>query len=88
MNVPVVISLISCGITVATMLIGIGTYKQKLRDLEEKVDKHNNVIERVFRLEENVRHTDIGAMSAKLDRAMDDIKELKEWQKNNNNKIS
>ena len=69
------------------MLIGIGTYKQKLKDLEEKVDKHNNVIERVFRLEENVRHTDIGAMSAKLDRAMDDIKKLKEWQKNNN-KIS
>lgn len=83
MNISAVISLISCGITVAVVFINIGTYKQKLRDLEEKVDKHNNVIERVFRLEENVRHTDIGAMSAELNRAIDDIKELKEWQMNN-----
>mgnify|MGYP006978262646 CR=1 FL=1 len=83
MNISAVISLISCGITVAAVFINIGTYKQKLRDLEEKVDKHNNVIERVFRLEENVRHTDIGAMSAELNRAIDDIKELKEWQMNN-----
>lgn len=83
MNISTVISLISCCITVAAVFINIGTYKQKLRDLEEKVDKHNNVIERVFRLEENVRHTDIGAMSAELNRAIDDIKELKEWQMNN-----
>lgn len=71
MNISTIISLISCCITVAAVFINIGTYKQELRDLEKKVDKHNNVIERVFRLEENVRHTD------------DDIKELKEWQMNN-----
>ena len=37
----------------------------RLEKLEEKVDKHNNVLERMYRLEENVRNL------------QDEVKELK-----------
>lgn len=32
-----------------------GTITQRLKNLEQKVDKHNNVVERTFRLEESTK---------------------------------
>lgn len=75
---PIVQFIADNAITIIGFCIIIGVYKQKIEALEKKVDKHNNVIERVFRIEENVRHIDIGALQESTKRNAEDIKELKE----------
>lgn len=75
---PIVQFIADNAITIIGFCIIIGVYKQKIEALEKKVDKHNNVIERVFRIEENVRHVDIGALQESTKRNAEDIKELKE----------
>lgn len=77
MSTQVLSSVISALATILTIAISIGVYKQRLDDLAKKVDKHNNVIERVFRLEENVNHRDIGALESDVRHCQEDIKELK-----------
>lgn len=62
MDINVVISLITLAGTVASgiisALISSGVTKYRLEQLEKKVDKHNNLIERTFRIEEHEAVTD------------------------------
>lgn len=44
------------------ILIGLGMIYGRIVSLEKKVDKHNNVIERVYHIESNIGETDIGAL--------------------------
>ena len=59
MSSEVIVGLLSCGGTLIGTLGGIlassklTTYR--ISELEKKVEKHNNLVERVFRLEDNDR---------------------------------
>ena len=57
MDINIVIALITLAGTVASgiisALISSGVTKYRLEQLEKKVDKHNNLIERTFRIEEH-----------------------------------
>lgn len=57
MDINVVVALITLVGTVASgiisALISSGVTKYRLEQLEKKVDKHNNLIERTFRIEEH-----------------------------------
>lgn len=59
MTAEMIVALISCAGTVIGSFCGViasnrlTTYR--IKKLEEKVDKHNSVIERVYRLEESAK---------------------------------
>lgn len=57
MEVEILVALITLAGTVASgiisALISSGVTKYRLEQLEKKVDKHNNLIERTFRIEEH-----------------------------------
>lgn len=73
-----IISLGSAIITLLTVGIGLGKFSQKVENLEKKVDKHNNVIERVFRIESNIDHVDIGVLEANQKHLEDKVNQLQE----------
>lgn len=52
MIADLVISVLSI---IATAAINLGMFKAKIDNLEKKVDKHNNVIERTYILEGKVK---------------------------------
>ena len=72
--VTFLISIVSIGITLGKIL-------QQLKDLSEKVDKHNQVIERTYRIEENIGSLDLGVMAEKIHANEKAIDELKKSQK-------
>ena len=55
----IVVALLSCAGTVAGAFLGVMASQKltdfRLKSLEEKVNKHNSVIERTFVLEEKMR---------------------------------
>lgn len=57
MQVEVIVALLTLVGTVASgiisALISSGVTKYRLEQLEKKVDKHNNIIERTFKIEEH-----------------------------------
>lgn len=57
MNIEVLVALITLAGTVASgiisALISSGVMKYRIEQLEKKVDKHNNLIERTFQIEEH-----------------------------------
>lgn len=59
MRTEVVIALLSCAGTVAGAFLGVLASQKltnfRLKSLEDKVNKHNSIIERTFVLEEKVR---------------------------------
>lgn len=69
MQPEIIVGLLSCGGTIIGTLGGIiATSKLtnfRLQQLEEKVNKHNNLIERMYKAEGQIQEN------------MDDIKELK-----------
>lgn len=77
-SLPELISICSSILSLITVGIGMGKFSQKVTNLEKSVDKHNNVIERVFRLEDNIGHTDIGVLRSEQKHLKEDIGQLKE----------
>lgn len=77
-NLTELISIITSIMSLITVGISMGKFFQKVADLEKSVDKHNNVIERVFRLEDNIGHTDIGVLRSEQKHLKEDIEQLKE----------
>ena len=70
MQPEIVVGLLSCAGTIVGTLGGIMATSKltnyRLQELEKKQDKHNNLIERVFKVEGQVQEN------------MDDIKEIKD----------
>lgn len=62
MNVELLVALVTLAGTVSSgiisALISSGVTKYRLEQLEKKVDKHNSIIERTFRIEEHEAVTD------------------------------
>nr|DAF76542.1 MAG TPA: hypothetical protein [Caudoviricetes sp.] len=81
MTVTEIISIASSVLSLVTIGVGVGKFSQKVSSLEEKVDKHNHVIERVFRLEDNIGRTDIGVLQAEQKHLVHDVEQLKEEMK-------
>lgn len=73
MDSTVLVAILGCAGTIIGSGLGVVASSKlttfRLEQLEKKVDKHNTVIERTFRLEEQVK--EIAA----------DVKELKEYHK-------
>lgn len=73
MDSTVVVAILGCLGTVIGSGLGVIASSKltnfRLQELEKKVDKHNGVMERTFRLEEQVKEI------------AEDIKELKEFHK-------
>ena len=73
MDNTIIVALLGCVGTVIGSGLGVVASNKltsfRLQQLESKVDKHNSVIERTFRLEEKVHEIS------------EDIKELKEFHK-------
>jgi hypothetical protein len=65
MNDTVIVALISFAGTCIGSFAGMGLIKYRISQLEKKVEKHNSVMERTFKLEQQVEDM------------QDDIKELK-----------
>lgn len=78
MTLAEIISIVASVLSIISVGVGVGKIQQKVADLEKSVDKHNNVIERVFRIEDNIGHTDIGALKVEQKYLMEDVKQLKE----------
>jgi hypothetical protein len=80
MNDTVIIALISLGGTLFGTFGGILTSNKlisyRIEQLEKKVEKHNNVVERVFKLEDNDR-----LLEEKISVANHRIKNLEENKK-------
>ncbi len=53
-------------IQIASILIGLGATYGRITSLDKRVEKHNKVIERVFRLEESVGKNDVNVLSQKI----------------------
>lgn len=86
MTLAEIISIVASLLSIASVGIGVGKIQQKVTDLEKSVDKHNNVIERVFRIEDNIGHIDIGVLKAEQKHLIEDVKQIKEdLQKCQNN---
>lgn len=67
MSDTVIVALLSlCG-TCLGSLAGTGLIKYRIEQLEKKVEKHNNVMERTFKLEEDMKYLkeDIGELKRK-----------------------
>lgn len=73
MDNTVIVALLGCLGTIVGSGLGVVASSKltsfRLQELEKKVDKHNTVIERTFRLEEQVKEI------------ANDIKELKQYHK-------
>ena len=73
MDSTVIVAVLGCVGTVIGSALGVVASSKltqfRLEQLESKVDKHNSVIERTFKLEEHVKEM------------ADDIKELKNYHK-------
>lgn len=73
MDNTIIVALLGCIGTIIGSGLGVVASNKltsfRLQQLENKVDKHNSVIERTFRLEEKVHEIS------------EDIKELKEYHK-------
>lgn len=65
MSDTIIVAIIGFAGSCAGSLAGIGLIKYRIEQLEKKVEKHNNVMERTFKLEEDVKYL------------KEDIKELK-----------
>lgn len=65
MSDTIIVAMLSFAGTCIGSLAGIGLIKYRIEQLEKKVEKHNNVMERTFKLEEDVMYL------------KEDIKELK-----------
>lgn len=76
-DLSTLISLASAAITLISVGIGIGTFKQKIAELTHAVEKHNKVMERTFAIEANIGDYDIGAIVAKQDSMQETINEIK-----------
>ena len=64
-------------ITILSIGIGIGSFKQQVATLTKEVEKHNKVIERTFKIENNIGNHDIGAMAAVQDALKEDVADIK-----------
>jgi hypothetical protein len=53
-------------IQIASILIGLGATYGRITSLDKRVEKHNKVIERVFKLEESVGKNDVNVLSQKI----------------------
>lgn len=63
-------------IQLAGIFIGLGVIYGKITSLDKRVEKHNKVVERVFKLEENIGGNDVGVINQKvtdLDRRVTNI---------------
>lgn len=63
-------------VQLAGIFIGLGVIYGKITSLDKRVEKHNKVVERVFKLEENIGGNDVGVINQKvteLDRRMTNI---------------
>lgn len=56
MNDTIIVALLSFLGTCIGSLTGIKLIKYRIEQLEKKVDKHNTVIERTYRLEDDVKY--------------------------------
>lgn len=70
MSDTIVVGVLSFAGTCLGSLGGISLIKYRIEQLEKKVEKHNNVMERTFKLEEDVTYI------------KEDIQELKKASKN------
>lgn len=77
MDSTIIVGILSLvGTLAGSYLVGDKTtavIQERIRTLEEKVNKHNNLVERTYKLESEVRNA-----FTILDGMEDDIKELKE----------
>lgn len=63
-------------VQLAGIFIGLGVIYGKITSLDKRVEKHNKVVERVFKLEENIGGNDVGVINQRvteLDRRMTNI---------------
>lgn len=56
MSDTIIVAMLSFAGTCIGSLAGIGLIKYRIEQLEKKVEKHNNVMERTFKLEEDVMY--------------------------------
>ena len=66
MDDTIIVALISFAGTCIGSFAGMNLIKYRINQLEKKVEKHNSVVERTFRLEDDVKYI------------KEEIKELKE----------
>ena len=72
MQPEIVVGLLSFAGTLVGTLSGISLIKYRIQQLEKKQDKHNELIERVYKLEGDVKENKDDIIEAKID-----IKEIK-----------
>lgn len=65
MNDTIIVALISFAGTCIGSFAGINLIKYRIQQLEKKVEKHNSVVERTYRIEDDIKYI------------KEDIKELK-----------
>lgn len=65
MNDTIIVALLSFLGTCVGSFVGMNLIKYRITQLEKKVEKHNSVVERTFRLEDDIKYI------------KEDIKELK-----------
>lgn len=56
MDDTIIVALISFAGTCIGSFAGMNLIKYRINQLEKKVEKHNSVVERTFRLEEDVKY--------------------------------
>lgn len=56
MNDTIIVALLSFAGTCIGSFAGIKLIKYRIEQLEKKVDKHNTVIERTYRLEDDIKY--------------------------------
>ena len=69
----IIINILSLGVYIGSLKTAMSFFKEGLKRLEEKQDKHNAVIERTFHLEESVK-----ALHQRVTEMRQDIKELRD----------
>lgn len=76
MTETVIVALLSLGGTFIGSFSGMRLMSYRIEQLEKRVDKHNNVIERVYRLEENdaVQDEKIKVVNHRIEDLEDDKK--------------